>query len=155
MHMAATRHTHTLFLVALFMTSSTLACALYVSAGGKCASTYMQSSKQPVVVIHSNDTKSSISNNWQQESGHVHWPWYPQNTHHHRVNFNDRALLTLDPSMPFQWKLLWGILFTSDQLSFWVRKYGMPAPRINCGSWAEYPNVSGSQKMELRAPNSR
>lgn len=40
---------------------------------------------------------------------------------------------------------LTGKEFTRFQLSFCVRKRWIPEPRISWGSWAEYPNVSGSQ----------
>lgn len=40
---------------------------------------------------------------------------------------------------------LTGKVFTRFQLSFCVRNRLIPQPRISWGSWAEYPNVSGSQ----------
>lgn len=43
----------------------------------------------------------------------------------------------------FRW--LTGKALTRLQLNFWVRKRWIPQPFINCGSWAEYPKVSGSQ----------
>lgn len=45
---------------------------------------------------------------------------------------------------------LTGKVFTRFQLSFCVRNRLIPQPRISWGSWAEYPNVSGSQNWEQR-----
>lgn len=43
---------------------------------------------------------------------------------------------------------LTGKVFTRFQLSFCVRNRLIPQPHISWGSWAEYPNVSGSQNWE-------
>jgi hypothetical protein len=45
-----------------------------------------------------------------------------------------------------------GKLLMLFQLSFWVKKYFMPADRANCGSWALYPKVSGSQNVLFLNP---
>ena len=58
------------------------------------------------------------------------------------------------PSMPSHQNVLCGNRLTSLHDIFWVRNDETPASFRICGSAAEYPNTSGSQRSVVSRPNS-